>query len=345
MSVRAARSIVVLGIAAAIAPAPAEASWPGLNGWLSFSSNRFGTALSGDVFAMPAFGLPQVQLTEVRPDDARSAWSPDGRRIAFKSRRNGNNELYVMNADGSDETRLTNSFRVSEGQPFLVAGRHAPAVPQDAGQPDRPERGHLADRRRPGEPQSAAGARAPRRRALSVLFAGRREDRLPWRPRPRRPQRRRGAVRHERGRDERRAAHEQRRLRPGTRVLAGRHEDRVHERARRLVRHLGQERRRQRRAPPHRRSVARRVAGLAAGAVRDRGHVACGDAGLARGAATSVVAAGARCAAAPRLARRWAERAPAGARPGRLRGFDCGDDVARDVAFVWRDPAVALPGT
>ena len=114
---RRALSLVVLG-AAAIAPAPAQASWPGLNGWLSFSSNRFGTALSGDVFAMPSFGLPQAQLTEVRADDGQSAWSPDGRRIAFKSRRNGNNELYVMGADGSDETRLTNSFRVSEGQPF-----------------------------------------------------------------------------------------------------------------------------------------------------------------------------------------------------------------------------------
>src|SRR3954470_5984004 len=119
MSARSILSIAVLAIAAAVAPAPAvQASWPGLNGWLSFSSNPFGTALSGDIFAMPSFGLPQAQLTEVRADDAQSAWSPDGRRIAFKSRRNGNNELFVMNADGSEETRLTNSFRVSEGQPF-----------------------------------------------------------------------------------------------------------------------------------------------------------------------------------------------------------------------------------
>ena len=34
-------------------------------------------------------------------------WSPDGRRIAFSSRRDGNNEIYVMNADGSGQTRLT----------------------------------------------------------------------------------------------------------------------------------------------------------------------------------------------------------------------------------------------
>jgi hypothetical protein len=60
-------------------------------------------------------------------------------------------------------------------------------------------------------------------------------------------------------------------------------------------------------------------------------------------------------------------QASAGARPARLQGFTCtatrhtfdsvlvdcvhplepdevgGDDTARDVAYVWRDPAVALP--
>ena len=104
-------------LAGVLAPTAAQASWPGLNGWQSFSSNRFDTAISGDIFVMPPIALPQVQLTTARPDDAQSAWSPDGRRIAFKSRRNGNNELYVMNPDGSAQTRLTNSSRVSEGQP------------------------------------------------------------------------------------------------------------------------------------------------------------------------------------------------------------------------------------
>lgn len=34
-------------------------------------------------------------------------WSPDGTRIAFTSTRDGNQELYVANADGSDPVRLT----------------------------------------------------------------------------------------------------------------------------------------------------------------------------------------------------------------------------------------------
>ena len=36
-------------------------------------------------------------------------WSPDGSKIAFHSTRDGNNEIYVMNADGSGQTRLTNN--------------------------------------------------------------------------------------------------------------------------------------------------------------------------------------------------------------------------------------------
>jgi dipeptidyl aminopeptidase/acylaminoacyl peptidase len=35
------------------------------------------------------------------------AWSPDGRRIAFFADRNGSDDIYVMNADGSGQIRLT----------------------------------------------------------------------------------------------------------------------------------------------------------------------------------------------------------------------------------------------
>ena len=41
-------------------------------------------------------------------DDEQPRWSPDGRRVAFKSNRGGSYNLYVMDADGRNVSRLTN---------------------------------------------------------------------------------------------------------------------------------------------------------------------------------------------------------------------------------------------
>ena len=49
-----------------------------------------------------------VQVTDNAWNDEDPAWSPDGTKIAFTSNRDGNYEIYVMNADGTNQTRLTN---------------------------------------------------------------------------------------------------------------------------------------------------------------------------------------------------------------------------------------------
>jgi len=42
------------------------------------------------------------------PGDVQTpAWAPDGRKLAFVSQRDGNSEIYVMNADGSEQENLT----------------------------------------------------------------------------------------------------------------------------------------------------------------------------------------------------------------------------------------------
>jgi Tol biopolymer transport system component len=46
------------------------------------------------------------QLTETKHNFC-PVWSPDGSKIAFESTRDDSREIYVMNADGSGETRLT----------------------------------------------------------------------------------------------------------------------------------------------------------------------------------------------------------------------------------------------
>jgi TolB protein len=49
----------------------------------------------------------QRLLTRGGANEFAPAWSPDGNRIAFISDRDGNDQLYVMRADGSGIVRLT----------------------------------------------------------------------------------------------------------------------------------------------------------------------------------------------------------------------------------------------
>ena len=54
-------------------------------------------------------GAAPARLTSNQAGDYSPAWSPDGSRIAFVSERDGNADIYVMNADGSAPTRLTSN--------------------------------------------------------------------------------------------------------------------------------------------------------------------------------------------------------------------------------------------
>ena len=56
---------------------------------------------------MDADGGNVRRLTNHPRMDYWPAWSPDGKRIAFTSNRDGNYEIYVMNADGSGQRNLT----------------------------------------------------------------------------------------------------------------------------------------------------------------------------------------------------------------------------------------------
>jgi Tol biopolymer transport system component len=70
-----------------------------------------------EIWVMNPDGSGAVNLTNnTAGGDFAPDWSPDGSKIAFESNRDGDGEVYVMNADGTNQTRLTSSSGF-DGQP------------------------------------------------------------------------------------------------------------------------------------------------------------------------------------------------------------------------------------
>ena len=61
----------------------------------------------GDVFTVPASGGQARQLTSNAAYDSYPIWSPDGKKIAFASSREGSLDIFVMNKFGGEPKRLT----------------------------------------------------------------------------------------------------------------------------------------------------------------------------------------------------------------------------------------------
>jgi Tol biopolymer transport system component len=88
------------------------ASFPtGLIGTLVFQSDRSGPdnpAARNHIFTLDLATRKVTQLTSGgNHHDQHPKWSPDGRRISFVSSRGGNFDLYAMDADGRNVTRVT----------------------------------------------------------------------------------------------------------------------------------------------------------------------------------------------------------------------------------------------
>jgi Tol biopolymer transport system component len=93
----------------AVAPFPA-----GLSGTLAFHSDRGGPdnpAHRNHLFTIDVATGRVTQLTSGKDHhDQHPRWSPDGTRISFESTRQGGQfDLYVMDANGANATRVTDS--------------------------------------------------------------------------------------------------------------------------------------------------------------------------------------------------------------------------------------------
>ncbi len=65
-----------------------------------------------------------INLTTDRANDVFPAWSPDGTQITFSSDRadKGNLDVYVMNADGTGVTQLTDAPGEDRGTSWTSDG-------------------------------------------------------------------------------------------------------------------------------------------------------------------------------------------------------------------------------
>ncbi|MBI4260751.1 MAG: PD40 domain-containing protein [Actinobacteria bacterium] len=88
---------------------PADASFPGANGKIAFSTTRGGGDYS--IYSMNPDGTGIAPLIEGPWNDSVPAYSADGTRIAFQSNRNHlpwwHFDIFVASADGTGQTRLT----------------------------------------------------------------------------------------------------------------------------------------------------------------------------------------------------------------------------------------------
>ena len=84
--------------------------------------------LVGGLLVTPALGigsrlLALIESAPARPDVQAPVWSPDERRIAFFNKRDGGKEIYVVNADGSGQRRLTRDARNAATPAWSPDGR------------------------------------------------------------------------------------------------------------------------------------------------------------------------------------------------------------------------------
>ena len=105
-------STVVCAVVLVTGLSPALGAFPGENGKIAFVSD--GRGLDFDIWTVSPDGSVLTNLTRnKKADDFAPNWRADGRKVAYQSdlvtaaNPEGDHEIFVMDADGSDRTQLT----------------------------------------------------------------------------------------------------------------------------------------------------------------------------------------------------------------------------------------------
>ena len=87
------------------------------------NKHREGNFTSGEVYVMNADGTNPINLTQTpRGHDLDACWSPDGKQIAFTSTKGIFSDIWVMDADGGNQRKLTNHEATERGPDWSPDG-------------------------------------------------------------------------------------------------------------------------------------------------------------------------------------------------------------------------------
>jgi len=100
--------------------------------WMNIDLSPDGTTIAfdllGDIYTMPIAGGTPTRIAEGLAFDMQPQFSPDGKLIAFTSDRDGGDNIWIMNRDGSDKRQITKEkFRLLNAPTWSADGQYIAA--------------------------------------------------------------------------------------------------------------------------------------------------------------------------------------------------------------------------